>query len=320
MVKDAIPGEDGEPIEAGDAIDGADLDRTGAAEEAEIPGSAKTEFLNDVTQLYLNEIGASPLLSAGEELQLARLVLAGDFAARQKMIESNLRLVVSIAKRYPNRGIPIADLIEEGNLGLIHALEKYDPERGFRFSTYATWWIRQAITRGIRNTGAAVYLPADAAGRLRDVQRSAEELERSLGRLPTPAEVARATGLTERRVVEAFTTPSEAHSLSEPVAGTEDGELGDLLADEGALDPFEAVVAGLRPAQLRRLLDLLDPRSRALLEQRFGLGDAEPASLEDLAISFGITRERVRQLIAASIDLLRHPAAQRARAWQLTDG
>jgi RNA polymerase sigma factor (sigma-70 family) len=301
----------------------------------------------DVVGAYLAQIGRIDLLRPEDEVRLAQAVQAGlaaraelevgtaldpmrraelsratvaGEAARAAFVQANLRLVVTIAKRFRASGVAFEDLVQEGNLGLLHAVEKFDWRKGFRFSTYATWWIRQAITRGIRNTGAAVYLPADAAGRLRDVQRSAEELERSLGRLPTPAEVARATGLTERRVVEAFTTPSEAHSLSEPVAGTEDGELGDLLADEGALDPFEAVVAGLRPAQLRRLLDLLDPRSRALLEQRFGLGDAEPASLEDLAISFGITRERVRQLIAASIDLLRHPAAQRARAWQLTDG
>ncbi len=307
MVKDAIPGEDGEPIEAGDAIDGADLDRTEAAEEAEIPGSAKTEFLNDVTQLYLNEIGASPLLSAGEELQLARLVLAGDFAARQKMIESNLRLVVSIAKRYPNRGIPIADLIEEGNLGLIHALEKYDPERGFRFSTYATWWIRQTIERAIMNQSRTIRLPVHVVKELNLVLRALRHLESS-GVHPAhhgAEELARLLDKPVAEVREILALNEYTTSLDAPLEVDHELSVADAVADEVRDGPETLLQHAEVGRRVAEWVAQLSANQRYVIERRYGLNGCDVGTLEHLSADLGLTRERVRQIQLEALSKLR---------------
>ncbi|HUW36253.1 MAG TPA: RNA polymerase sigma factor RpoS [Rhodocyclaceae bacterium] len=302
MVKDAIPAEDGEPIGADDAIDAAE-----AADEAEAPESAKTEFLNDVTQLYLNEIGANPLLSAEEELRLARLVLAGDFAARQKMIESNLRLVVSIAKRYPNRGIPIADLIEEGNLGLIHALEKYDPERGFRFSTYATWWIRQTIERSIMNQSRTIRLPVHVVKELNLVLRALRHLESSGD--PSPhhgaEEVARLLDKPVAEVREILALNEHTTSLDAPLEVDHELSVADAIADEirdGPEGLLQHAEVGRRVAEW---VAQLSANQRYVIERRYGLNGCDVGTLEHLSGDLGLTRERVRQIQLEALSKLR---------------
>ena len=307
MAKDAIPGEDGEPIEAVDAIDGADLERTEAAEATEILGSAKTEFLNDVTQLYLNEIGASPLLSAGEELQLARLVLAGDFAARQKMIESNLRLVVSIAKRYPNRGIPIADLIEEGNLGLIHALGKYDPERGFRFSTYATWWIRQTIERAIMNQSRTIRLPVHVVKELNLVLRALRHLESS-GDYPAhhgAEDLARLLDKPVTEVREILALNEYTTSLDAPLEVDHELSVADAVADEVRDGPETLLQHAEVGRRVAEWVAQLSANQRYVIERRYGLNGCDVGTLEHLSADLGLTRELVRQIQLEALSKLR---------------
>lgn len=267
-------------------------------------------FLEDVTQLYLNEIGATPLLKPAEEIALARAARAGDFQARQKMIEANLRLVVSIAKHYQNRGIPLDDLIEEGNLGLIHALEKYDPERGFRFSTYATWWVRQNIERAIMNQSRTVRLPVHVVKELNavlhalrrlgaDVDTDEEEatpiLEKVAQLLHKPVdEVRHLLELNERTA-----------SLDAPLEIDPELTIGDAIADERAVDPEAAVEQGEMLRQIHDWVAELPERHRYVVERRYGLNGREEATLEALAQEIGVTRERVRQLQMEALARLR---------------
>lgn len=296
MSKGAVPAEDVLPLEAIDA-----------EELGDAPESAKTEFLNDVTQLYLNEIGANPLLSAEDELTLARLVMAGDFAARQKMIESNLRLVVSIAKRYPNRGIPISDLIEEGNLGLIHALEKFDPERGFRFSTYATWWIRQNIERFIMNQSRTIRLPVHVVKELNLVLRALRHLESSGDRLPHRGaeEVARLLDKPVKEVREILALNEHTTSLDAPLEIDNELSVGDAIADDGTLSPegqLQHAEVGRRVAEW---VAQLSANQRYVIERRYGLNGCEVGTLEHLSADLGLTRERVRQIQIEALSKLR---------------
>lgn len=282
-----------EPVEASDGINGADTARSG--------------FLNDITQLYLNDIGVNPLLSAAEELVLARKVRAGDFAARQKMIESNLRLVVNIAKHYLNRGIPIEDLIEEGNLGLIHALEKFDPERGFRFSTYATWWIRQNIERMIMNQSRTIRLPVHVVKELNLVLRALRHLDDdgSHSAQNCAEEVAHLLDKPVEEIHRILALNEGTASLDAPL--DIDPELSAF--DAISADPSCTPESQLQHAETGRLVSMwvaqLSGNQRYVLERRYGLNGCEVFTLEQLATDLDLTRERVRQIQIEALKNLR---------------
>jgi RNA polymerase nonessential primary-like sigma factor len=263
------------------------------------------ELLEDVTQLYLNEIGAKPLLTPDDELATTRRVCAGDFAARQKMIEHNLRLVVNIAKHYLNRGIPLLDLIEEGNLGLIHALEKFDPERGFRFSTYATWWIRQRIERGIMNQSRTIRLPVHVVKEINLVLRAFRHLESAATR---DASVERVAALIDRPVADVrriLHLNEHIASLDAPLEIDPNHTIGDAIADEAAVNPETLLQFREMGALLDDWLGQLSERQRQIIERRYGLNGADITRLEALASELGLTRERVRQIQLEALDRLR---------------
>ena len=277
-------------------------------------GAGEPDFLEDVTQLYLNQIGAKPLLSPAEELETARRVRQGDFAARQKMIEHNLRLVVNIAKHYLNRGIPLLDLVEEGNLGLIHALEKFDPERGFRFSTYATWWIRQSITRAIADQGRTIRIPVHLVESINRVKKTAGELLRRTGREPTAEEIAAQLDMEPARVRELIQLAQDPISLETPVGEEEDAHLEDFIQDDEAGVPADEAGRQLLRRELMNVLKSLTPREERVIALRFGLEDGRARTLEELGKEFHVTRERVRQIEAKALRKLRHPSrAKRLR-------
>jgi RNA polymerase nonessential primary-like sigma factor len=275
---------------------------------AEHAPAGEDGFLDDITQLYLNEIGATPLLKPAEELALARAVRAGDFAARQHMIEANLRLVVSIARHYLHRGVPLDDLIEEGNLGLIHALEKFDPERGFRFSTYATWWVRQNVERAIMNQSRTIRLPVHVVKELNAVlqalrklgiegaERGSESALESVARLlhRPVAEIRQVLALNERTT-----------SLDAPLEIDPDLSIGDTLADDSSLPPDEVVSQAEIERHLAAWVADLPPRLRRVVEARYGLNGSEIETLQGLAGELGVTRERVRQLQMEALQRLR---------------
>ena len=263
------------------------------------------ELLEDVTQLYLNEIGAKPLLTPVDELATTRRVRAGDFAARQKMIEHNLRLVVNIAKHYLNRGIPLLDLVEEGNLGLIHALEKFDPERGFRFSTYATWWIRQSIERGIMNQSRTIRLPVHVVKEINLVLRAFRHLESAATR---DASVERVAALIDRPVADVrriLHLNEHIASLDAPLEIDPNHTIGDAIADEAAINPETLLQFREMGALLDDWLGQLSERQRQIIERRYGLNGADITRLEALASELGLTRERVRQIQVEALDRLR---------------
>lgn len=250
----------------------------------------------DATQIYLGEIGFSPLLSAEEEVYFSRLSLKGDAAARKRMIESNLRLVVKIARRYINRGLALLDLIEEGNLGLIRAVEKFDPERGFRFSTYATWWIRQTIERAIMNQTRTIRLPIHVVKELNIYLRAARELSQKLDHEPTPEEIAAALDRPVAEVRKMLKLNEKITSVDMPVAGASEKQLLDVIADEKELGPENELQDEDIRQHLVLWLDELNPKQREVLARRFGLLGYEPSTLEDVGHEIGLTRERVRQI------------------------
>ena len=250
---------------------------------------------------YLHEIGRNPLLTKREEQQLARRVEAGDQAARDRMIEANLRLVVSIAKHYRGHGVPLIDLIQDGTIGLIRAVEKFDWRRDLKFSTYATWWIRQAVQRSIANSGRTIRLPVHVSDRLRAIERARRSLEASLGREPSEDEIARAAELTSDAVSETLGLARKTVSLHEPVGEDGDSELGDMIADPDAGNPEELAETHLRHERLREGLARLGERKRLILELRFGLDGQDPRNLEEIGRIVGLTRERVRQLEAEAL-------------------
>jgi RNA polymerase nonessential primary-like sigma factor len=259
----------------------------------------------DATQIYLGEIGFSPLLTAEEEVYFARLALKGDQAARKRMIESNLRLVVKIARRYINRGLALLDLIEEGNLGLIRAVEKFDPERGFRFSTYATWWIRQTIERAIMNQTRTIRLPIHVVKELNIYLRAARELSQKLDHEPTPEEIAAALDKPVDEVRRMLKLNEKITSVDTPVAGASEKQLLDVLADEKELGPeLELQDQDIRQ-HLVIWLQELNPKQREVLARRFGLLGYEPSTLEDVGHEIGLTRERVRQIQVEALRRLR---------------
>ena len=263
------------------------------------------DLLEDVTQLYLNEIGAKPLLSPEDEVATARRVRAGDFAARQQMIEHNLRLVVKIAKHYLNRSIPLLDLVEEGNLGLIRAIEKFDPERGFRFSTYATWWIRQSIERGIMNQSRTIRLPVHIVKEINLVLRAMRHLESAETR---QASVERVAALIDRPVADVrriLQFNERIASLDAPLEFASGYTIGDALADESAASPEALLQFRETGALVGDWLAQLTERQRQVIERRYGLNGAELATLDALAGELGLTRERVRQIQIEGLDQLR---------------
>lgn len=264
-----------------------------------------TEFLGDVTQLYLNEIGANPLLTAEEELALARRLRAGDFPARQTLIERNLRLVVNIAKHYLNRGIPLLDLVEEGNLGLIHALEKFDPERGFRFSTYATWWIRQNIERAIMNQSRTIRLPVHVVKELNQVLRTKRQLEAMSNGDATVDDVARRMDRSVDEVRAILVLNEHTASLDAPLDIDPTLSIGESLADEDAETP-EVQIQDLEVETLvREWIGQLSEKQRMVIRHRYGIDECEVQTLEELADTLELTRERVRQIQLEALGQLR---------------
>lgn len=264
-----------------------------------------TEFLGDVTQLYLNEIGANPLLTAEEELALARRLRAGDFPARQTLIERNLRLVVNIAKHYLNRGIPLLDLVEEGNLGLIHALEKFDPERGFRFSTYATWWIRQNIERAIMNQSRTIRLPVHVVKELNQVLRAKRQLEAMNNGDATADDVARRMERSVDEVRAILALNEHTASLDAPLDIDPTLSIGESLADEDADTP-EVQIQDLEVESLvREWIGQLSEKQRMVIRHRYGIDECEVQTLEELADTLELTRERVRQIQLEALGQLR---------------
>ena len=259
----------------------------------------------DATQIYLGEIGFSPLLSAEEEVYFSRLALKGDQAARKRMIESNLRLVVKIARRYINRGLALLDLIEEGNLGLIRAVEKFDPERGFRFSTYATWWIRQTIERAIMNQTRTIRLPIHVVKELNIYLRAARELSQKLDHEPTPEEIASALDRPVEEVRKMLKLNEKITSVDTPVAGASEKQLLDVIADEKELGPETELQDEDIRQHLVLWLNELNPKQREVLARRFGLLGYEPSTLEDVGHEIGLTRERVRQIQVEALRRLR---------------
>ncbi|MFV0526019.1 MAG: RNA polymerase sigma factor RpoD/SigA [Acidimicrobiales bacterium] len=290
----------------------------------------------DLVRLYLTDIGKYPLLTKEDEVRLAQAIEKGKEAAEEleaadnlsptrkrelrrlarkgrdaewTFAQSNLRLVVSIAKKYQASGLPLLDLIQEGNLGLMHAVEKFDWRKGFKFSTYATWWIRQAITRGIANTGRTIRLPVHAGDTLARLQKARARLELKYGRPATLSELAREVEMPEDKVTEALRFAAEPLSLSEPLREDGDAELGDVVEDRSADSPFEVAATALLPEEIARLLAPLDEREREILKLRFGLDRGEPRTLEEVGEYFNLTRERIRQIEARAMSKLRHPSS-----------
>ena len=247
-------------------------------------------------------------VSPSRKRELRRLIREGEDAERT-FVQSYLRLLVSIAKKYQASGMPLLDLVQEGNLGLMHAVEKFDWRKGFKFSTYATWWIRQALTRGIANTGRTIRLPVHAGDTMNRVQKARTRLETSLGRPATLAELAADLEMPEAKVTETLLFAADTLSLSTPLREDGDAELGDVVPDRGAVTPFEAASVALLPAEIGRLLSPLDEREREILKLRFGLDRGEPRTLEEVGEHFALTRERIRQIEARAMSKLRHPSA-----------
>ena len=276
--------------------------------------SAEGVALDDPVKAYLKEIGQVPLLSAKEEQTLARAARAGDADARRRLSEANLRLVVSVAKRYAGRGLPFLDLIQEGNLGLMKAAEKFEPDRGFKFSTYATWWIRQSITRAIADQGRTIRIPVHLVEHINRVRKTAGELLRKNGREPTAEEIAVQLEMEPDRVRELLQLAQEPVSLETPVGEEEDAHLEDFIQDEEAGVPVDEAGRQLLRRELMSVLKSLTPREERVITLRFGLDDGRPRTLEELGKEFNVTRERIRQIEAKALRKLRHPSrAKRLR-------
>lgn len=264
--------------------------------------------IDDPVRMYLKEIGKVPLLTADEEKELAMRMSKGNEEAKKKLTEANLRLVVSIAKRYVGRGMLFLDLIQEGNLGLIKAVDKFDFQKGFKFSTYATWWIRQAITRAIADQARTIRIPVHMVETINKLIRVSRQLLQQLGRDPLPEELAEAMGISEEKVREIMKIAQEPVSLETPIGEEEDSHLGDFIPDDDAPAPAEAAAYSLLKEQLGDVLDTLTPREEKVLKLRFGLEDGRARTLEEVGKEFNVTRERIRQIEAKALRKLRHPS------------
>ena len=263
----------------------------------------------DMLGLLMRDLDRYPMPNYDEQVELAKRVTAGDEEAKKQMVAANLRLVLHWARRYQDRGVEMVDLVQEGTFGLLRAVEKFDWERGFKFSTYATWWIRQAITRGIANTGRTIRLPVHAGDTLARVQKAQARLELKFGRPATLAELGAEVEMPEDKLVEALRFRAEPLSLSEPLREDGDAELGDVVEDRSAESPFEVAAVSLLPDEIGRLLSPLDEREREILRLRFGLDRGEPRTLEEVGEHFNLTRERIRQIEARAMSKLRHPSS-----------
>lgn len=273
--------------------------------EASIP---KGVAMDDPVRMYLKEIGKVPLLTADEEIELARRMEAGDESAKKRLCEANLRLVVSIAKRYVGRGMLFLDLIQEGNLGLIKAVDKFDYTKGYKFSTYATWWIRQAITRSIADQARTIRIPVHMVETINKLIRVSRQLLQTYGREPTPEEIALEMGLSVEKVREIQKIAQEPVSLETPIGEEEDSHLGDFIPDEEVPAPAEAAAFSMLKEQLVEVLDTLTDREQKVLKLRFGLEDGRARTLEEVGKEFEVTRERIRQIEAKALRKLRHPS------------
>jgi len=309
--------EDAAEDDEADFDEDVDDSETGDSDEAEAKEDGKdTEIdlsvpegiaLDDPVRMYLKEIGRVPLLTAEEEVELAKRMEMGDKEAKQRLIESNLRLVVSIAKRYVGRGMLFLDLIQEGNMGLIKAVEKFDYRKGYKLSTYATWWIRQAITRAIADQARTIRIPVHMVETINKLVRTSRQLLQELGREPTAEEIAEEMGLTPERVREIQKIAQEPVSLETPIGEEEDSHLGDFIEDQDALAPAEAASFVMLKEQIEEVLDTLNEREQRVLRLRFGLDDGKARTLEEVGREFGVTRERIRQIEAKALRKLRHP-------------
>lgn len=264
--------------------------------------------LEDPVRMYLKEIGKVPLLTSDEEIELAKRMEAGDDLARARLAEANLRLVVSIAKKYLGRGLLFLDLIQEGNLGLIKAVEKFDYKKGYKFSTYATWWIRQAITRAIADQARTIRIPVHMVETINKVTRISRQMTQELGREPSVEEIAIEMNLTEERVREILKVAQEPVSLESPVGEEEDSHLGDFIQDDNIMAPAEAATLMLLKEQLEEAMSALTDREKEVLKMRFGLNEAQPLTLEQVGKYFNVTRERIRQIEAKALRKLKHPS------------
>lgn len=264
--------------------------------------------INDPVRMYLKEIGRVPLLSGDDEMELAKRIENGDEEAKRRLAEANLRLVVSIAKRYVGRGMLFLDLIQEGNMGLIKAVEKFDHKKGFKFSTYATWWIRQAITRAIADQARTIRIPVHMVETINKLIRVSRQLLQELGREPAPEEIAAEMELSVEKVREIMKIAQEPVSLETPIGEEDDSHLGDFIEDQEALAPADAAAYELLKEQLEDVLDTLTEREENVLRLRFGLDDGRTRTLEEVGKVFGVTRERIRQIEAKALRKLRHPS------------
>lgn len=270
--------------------------------------AAKTNAVYDPVRMYLKEIGKVPLLTGEEEVELAKRMEAGDKSAKKKLCEANLRLVVSIAKRYVGRGMLFLDLIQEGNLGLIKAVEKFDYRKGYKFSTYATWWIRQAITRSIADQARTIRIPVHMVETINKLIRVSRQLLQDLGREPTPEEIAEQMDIPVEKVRDILKIAQEPVSLETPIGEEEDSHLGDFIPDDDAPAPAEAAAFSMLKEQLGEVLDTLTDREQEVLRLRFGLDDGRARTLEEVGKQFNVTRERIRQIESKALRKLRHPS------------
>lgn len=299
--------EEEEPALDDDAIaEGEDVEKIDFTDTGDISSTTQ-----DPVKMYLKDIGKVPLLSAEEEIELAKRMEAGDEAAKKKLAESNLRLVVSIAKRYVGRGMLFLDLIQEGNLGLLKAVEKFDYRKGYKFSTYATWWIRQAITRAIADQARTIRIPVHMVETINKVTRVSRDLLQKLGREPLPEEVGEVMGLPKERVQEIMKIAQEPVSLETPIGEEEDSHLGDFIQDESIPTPVEATNQTLLHEQLDEVVSTLTEREQRVIKLRFGWDDGRPRTLEEVGKEFNVTRERIRQIEAKALRKLRHPNRSR---------
>ncbi|MGX8774124.1 MAG: RNA polymerase sigma factor RpoD [Bacillota bacterium] len=286
----------------------AQLEKDPKAKEIDLEATiSKTVAVDDPVRMYLKEIGKVPLLSAEEEVELAKRMEQGDEWAKQKLCEANLRLVVSIAKKYVGRGMLFLDLIQEGNLGLIKAVDKFDYTKGYKFSTYATWWIRQAITRSIADQARTIRIPVHMVETINKLIRVSRQLLQENGREPTPDEIAEEMGITVEKVREILKIAQEPVSLETPIGEEEDSHLGDFIPDEDAPAPAEAAAFSMLKEQLVEVLNTLTEREQKVLKLRFGLEDGRARTLEEVGKEFDVTRERIRQIEAKALRKLRHP-------------
>ena len=305
---------DGDGIEELDDVDDSDIVLTDEDDvdmekiDLSVPDGISIE---DPVRMYLKEIGKVPLLSADEEVELAKRMAEGDEDAKKRLAEANLRLVVSIAKRYVGRGMLFLDLIQEGNLGLIKAVEKFDYHKGFKFSTYATWWIRQAITRAIADQARTIRIPVHMVETINKLIRVSRQLLQELGREPTPEEIAAELDMPVERVREILKISQEPVSLETPIGEEEDSHLGDFIQDDNVPVPAEAAAQTLLKEQLDEVLDTLTEREQKVLRLRFGMNDGRARTLEEVGKEFDVTRERIRQIEAKALRKLRHPSRSR---------